>query len=108
MRDEPIDPDTRSRLVALLRAMLEGKLSFIEGAVQVDALWRPLDDVWDDDFAVFDEIESETYALPRSAQRHLWDPATLAELQPEIEQAERWADEYARAACERLLRRFSD
>ncbi|PJO24578.1 DUF2489 domain-containing protein [Burkholderia glumae] len=98
----------RSRLVSLAQAMLDGKLSFFEGAVQVLAIKSRLSGIADrdPDFDAFVAIQSETDHLPREAQRSLWSPAALAELGPEFRRTEEWAKFFAPQACRNLIARF--
>jgi hypothetical protein len=99
----------RSRLVSVAQAMLDGKLSFFEGAVQVLAIKSQLIGVAerDPDFDAFVAIRSETDHLPLEAQRSLWSPIALAELEPEFKQTEEWAKAFAPRACRKLIERFS-
>jgi hypothetical protein len=88
--------------------MLNGELSFVEGAMQVLAIKSRLSGVADrdPDFDVFAVIQSETDHLPRDAQRSLWSPTALAGLEPEIRRAEEWAKSFAPSACRNLIARF--
>lgn len=102
------EAQAREALVDLATAMLNGRVSFIEGAVQVLRL-KPAVGVTvdrDPDFDAFVAIESETDHLPLKAQQHLWNAQALAALQPEFESREKWAAELAAAACRRLIERF--
>lgn len=97
------------RLVVLAQAMLDGNLSFIEGAVQVLAIKNQLGRVAerDPDFGVFLVIRSETDHLPLEEQRPLWAPEALERLEPEFKRTEEWARSFAPAACRSLIARFS-
>lgn len=99
----------RSQLVSLAQAMLNGKLPFLEGAVQVLAIKSRLSGVADrdSDFDAFVAIQSETDHLPLEAQRPLWSPTALAELEPELRRAEEWAKSFAPSACWNLIARFN-
>ncbi|MEJ8827509.1 DUF2489 domain-containing protein [Variovorax humicola] len=96
------------QLVLLAQAMLDGELSFFEGAAQVVALKRGLIELTDrdPDFDVFFIIQSETDHLPLESQRAQWSPTALAELGPEFERTEDWAKTFAPKACENLIQRF--
>jgi len=98
----------RQSLVELADAMLEGRLSFFEGAVQVLLLKSAVGGVADrdPDFDAFLVIKSETDHLPLKAQQHLWNAQSLSELQSEFELTERWAKDFAPAACRGLIDRF--
>ncbi|MEM5344267.1 DUF2489 domain-containing protein [Paraburkholderia azotifigens] len=98
----------RRRLVELAHAMLDGKVSFLEGAVQVHTIKNRLIGIAerDADFGVFLVIMSETDHLPLEAQRHLWAPEALARLDPELKRTEEWARSFALQACRNLIARF--
>jgi len=60
----------------------------------------------DPDLIAFVGIDSETDALPLGEIRKLWNPDALKNLQPEIDKAEMWAQNFGRSHCERLVKRF--
>jgi hypothetical protein len=99
----------RGRLVSLAQAVLNGRLSFFEGAAQVLAIKSRLGEVVDrgTDFDVFVAIQSETDHLPLQVYRPLWAPAALAELESEFNRTEEWAKSFAPQACRNLIARFS-
>lgn len=87
--------------------MLDGQLSFLIGSQRLAALRHEIDTAGDDaDFMVFVAIDSETDALPLGAVREHWDQNALARLEPEIEEAERWAASAGGDACKSLIARF--
>ncbi|WAS57124.1 DUF2489 domain-containing protein [Burkholderia ambifaria] len=96
------------QLVSIAQAMLDGKLTFLEGAAQVLAIKSQLTGVADrdPDFDAFVVIQSETDHLPLEAQRSLWSPTALAALEPEFRQVEEWAKSFAPQACRNLIERF--
>ena len=98
----------RSRLVSLAQAMLDGDLSFLEGAVQVLAIKSRLSGIADrdPDFDAFVAIQSETDHLPREAQRSLWSSSALDALEPEFRRTDEWAKSFASLACRNLIARF--
>jgi hypothetical protein len=96
----------RAKIVAAAKAMLDGKLFFIEGARQILA-WSEMAGLdSDEDILPFDVIESETDALPIGSARQFWNPEALERLQPEIEAAEKWARDSGVEHCHNLIRRF--
>jgi len=105
-----IDPDVataRSKIAEAAREMLSGRLSFLEGAriiVRFNALAGLANS--DPDIVPFVTISSQTGALPLGETRKLWEPAALAKIQPQIEQAEKWAAEHATPHCRALIARF--
>lgn len=112
MSDRPAlneyEAQARESLVGLAAAMLEGKVSFFEGAVQVLRLKSAVGGIADRDphFDAFVVIESDTDHLPLEAQQHLWNAKALADLQSEFERTEIWAAGFATAACRGLIERF--
>lgn len=100
----------RRQLVSLAQAMLDGKLSFLEGAARILAIKKSLSGIAnrDPDFDVFVTIQSETDHLPLPEQRALWAPEALDRLEPEFKRVEEWAKSFAPSACERLIARFSE
>ena len=99
----------RRQVMETARAMLDGKLSFIEGARRISGLRWDLDvPEFDPDIIAFVAIDSETDTLPFGEVREYWQPAALAALQPEIDCSEQWAKETGGKACQSVIDRFSD
>jgi hypothetical protein len=98
----------RRRLVLLAQSMLDGEISFFEGAIQVLSIKARLRGIADrdPDFDAFLAIQSETDHLPLAAQRPLWSPDALAALEPEFRRTEEWAKTFASQACRNLITRF--
>lgn len=95
--------------ISLLEDMVEGRVSYIEGA---DAMIRWFESqglsIFDsNDFYMFLLIQSETDALPRHAQRKLWSEQALKDLEGKISESEEWAKQFAEADCRNLLRRLT-
>jgi hypothetical protein len=110
MRSDAEVAAARQLVVETARAMLDGRLSFIEGARRINGQkWHVdlPDPELDPDMVCFLLIDSETDILPLGDVRQLWQPAALEKLQPKIEQSEQWARETGRAACQSLIKRFS-
>ncbi|MBW8469595.1 MAG: hypothetical protein K0M67_15125 [Thiobacillus sp.] len=100
--------EARGLLVKAANEMMAGTLPFNEGAVQILRLRGKVGGVseQDEDFLVFSAIASETDHLPLRAQFHLWNQESLTKLEPEFEQVQLWASQFAGEACTNLLRRF--
>jgi len=97
----------RERVVATARSMLEGTLSFLEGARTLSALRFEAGVREDDsDFMTFVAIDSENDDLPLGVVCKYWSKEALDKLDPEIKEAEEWAKNFASKACESLVRRF--
>lgn len=108
MSREQYVQSVRNKVVETAQAMLEGEISYLEGArwlasLRHDASVR--DD--DEDFNVFVGIASETDDFPLGSVRELWDKQALDRLQPEIDAAEAWARKHAELVCQKLINRFS-
>ncbi len=100
MSIEPYALTIRQKMVESARAMLDGKLSYIEGARQICRLrWDAKIPDFDADIMAFVGIDSETDALPLGDERQNWLRDSLVKLQPEIERAEAWAQGIGRSAC---------
>ena len=98
--------DARKEIGKRARAILSGKLSYLEGARKIFDLKHVADLDLDPDTIPFTAIFSCTDALPLGEVRQHWMPEALEKLQPEIERMEQWAREYGQAACENLVKRF--
>jgi hypothetical protein len=100
--------EVRQRLVSLANAMLEGTLSFFEGAPKVHELKDKVGGVADrdEDFDAFLVIQSETDHLPLEKQKHLWSKNSIANLEQEFKKTEEWAGEFAPQACKNIIARF--
>jgi hypothetical protein len=108
MRNEEDVAAARQLVVETARAMLDGRLSFIEGARRISGRKWDVDlPELDPDMVRFLLIDSETDTLPFGDVRPLWQPAALAKLQPEIERSGQWARATGWAACQSLTARFS-
>jgi len=97
----------RASLALLCRQMLDGELSFFEGAIQVCALRFSVGvSEFDPDLLKFVAIASETDHLPPAHVQHRWSSAALQRLQPEFERIEIWARGFAVQACQNIIERF--
>ncbi|WP_456798413.1 hypothetical protein [Bradyrhizobium sp. USDA 4473] len=99
----------RRKIGELARQILDGELSYVEGARSIWRLGRKANlSEMDADLVKFLAIDSETDALPIGAERTFWNRDALERLQPEIEHAEAWAKKAGQTACENLVRRFGE
>ena len=97
----------RMDIVAAARDMLDGALSFIEGARRIAYLQLYVDVAeLDENIIPFVAIDSETDVYPMGAVRLLWTPDALAKLQDEIDRSEQWAREIGYSHCHKLIERF--
>jgi hypothetical protein len=97
----------RLDIAAAARAMLDGHMSFIEGARRIAELrfYADVPDL-DEDLMAFVLIDSETDTYPFGETRLLWNAPALAKLQPDIDRSERWARDVGEEHCRRLIERF--
>jgi hypothetical protein len=104
------DIGARRNIVALAKSMLSGELQYIEGADRICKLRAQFHEslIQDEDIMAFVLISSETDHLPLQAQRHLWSPAALANLESDFERVQAWAETFAPQACKNLIARFSN
>jgi hypothetical protein len=99
--------DARRQLVVAAQSILRGELSVIEGARTIDGHVASAGmDAFDEDCMPFRLVVCETERFPTGSVRQLWDPGALAKLQPEFDEAEKWARETALPHCQRLIDRF--
>lgn len=97
----------RLRATTLAREMLDGKIPFLEGAIELSSLRFEAEvDVHDQDFMVFVVIDTETDSLPIGKSREHWSVDALERHKPDIEKATEWAKQIGVPACESLIRRF--
>jgi hypothetical protein len=105
-----LDDNSRRELLKLARAMLNGELSYLEGAPRVLKLRSRVigdaDITSDLAFGIFSLISSETDHLPLQEQRVLWASESLAKLEEKIILSEEWARPIGIKACENLIERF--
>lgn len=97
----------RKQVVDIAKSILNGKMSFVEGARLLSSL-RPEAAVHDEDadFMVFAAIDSETDSLPIGTVRQYWSNDALEKLDTEIIEAELSAKRLGGDACESLILRF--
>lgn len=105
-----IENNERLKFLGLLQAMLDGRVSYFEGAAQVVELDRHLLGISesDVDFRKFELIRSETDHLPLLSQQSHWSADALENLKGEFSQTEEWAKTFARSACMSLIERLSN
>lgn len=93
--------------VELAQAILDGRMSIVEGCHQ---LWKPLHELFSDDDAAFDaimEVIGFTADLPRSADRHLWNPQVVAEKDAVLDAWLPIVTKRVQTACHEIVRRFT-
>ncbi len=86
--------------------MLDGELSYIEGARQIAALRFSAGMEDDPDILPFVGIDSETDALPVGKVRELWKSSALESRQADIDRAEAWSMKFGQRHCQNLVERL--
>jgi hypothetical protein len=103
-----MDEDLRSRVVAIARGILDRQVEVLEGCRLLSSLLGGLSlEDNDEDHRAFILIDSETDALPVGRVRGLWDEGALRDLEPRIQEAQRWAWDIAEPHCANIVRRFA-
>lgn len=105
-----VEAEARENLVSLVKSMLNGSITYFEGASKVLELKNKIGGISDQDkdFDTFLIIQSETDHLPLEKQKHLWSREALVKLQPEFIKTECWAETFAQKACKNLVDRFGN
>lgn len=107
MSHEEYVATVRVRAAETARSMIDGNLSFLEGARVLSSLRHDAEvSDGDDDFMAFVVIDSETDDIPIGEVRQHWSIDALNKLDPEIKEAEEWARGVGFEACQSLVRRF--
>jgi hypothetical protein len=100
--------EARQAILEAVRSVLSEALSPIEGAriiVQLCFIAR-LDN--DPDILRIRGIASETEALPLGSERQHWQAKALTDLEPEISEAQSWAQKIGTKYLQNLLARSAD
>jgi hypothetical protein len=99
----------RSAIVQTAAEMLDGRVDFLIGSRKLRSLLIEVGlNFPDPELMVLTAIDSETDALPLGDVRQHWDEGALRRLEPEIQDAERWARDVGSPACVALIRRFEE
>jgi hypothetical protein len=93
----------RATIIELAKKMLAGELSYMEGSISILALLEAARLERSGEFLTFVAINSETDRFPMENMRQFWNQKALLDLQPEIEETERWAKTVGEATCHALI-----
>ena len=102
-------PEARTRAVDVSRQVIDGKLSILLAARELNGLLRDagLSDE-DEDLMDMVLIDSETDHLPLELPvRSLWNEQALEGKDSDIRRSEKWASEFGIDTCRRLIARFA-
>ncbi len=96
----------RGKIVAICEAVLAETIGIIAASRTLSALGLELFDRHDEDFIVFDAVDSETDHLPVDLERKNWSAEALKRKDAEIAEAEALYKNDVIAACRKLIERF--
>jgi hypothetical protein len=96
--------------VEAARAIIDGRLGFIEGCVRLASLAHDVVPDWrvDKDFVEFGVFASDTDHLPYGGARLFWNKSALAEADGEIQAREDDNRDAILQACRNVIQRFQD
>jgi len=99
----------RRQAATIAADVLAGRLSPVIGAVELNFNLRADLDVSadDEDFKTFMLIDSECDGMPIGPVRQYWSPEALAQKEPDVQRAERWAMKIGRQAFQSIVARFT-
>ena len=94
----------RAKIAHALENALDGQISFIEAAREVNRLVEAAGfDRLSEPFVTFVAIDSETDAIPLGNVRGLWHPDAVAKHRPDWDRAEAWAKHIGEQACREAI-----
>lgn len=96
----------RGKIVAICEAVLAEKIGIIAASRTLSALGLELFDGHDEDFSMFDAVDTETDHLPVDIERRNWSAEALKRKDAEIAEAEAFYKNDVIAACRKLIERF--
>ena len=97
----------QGKIVAICEAALAEEIGIIAASRRLSALGLKLFDGHDEDFIMFDAVDSETDHLPVDTERRNWDAEALKRKDAEIAEAETFYKNDVIAACRKLIERFA-
>jgi hypothetical protein len=97
----------RGKIVAICEAVLAEKIGIIAASRTLSALGLELFDGHDEDFIMFDGVDTETDHLPVDIERKNWSAEALKRKDVEIAEAEALYKNDVIAACRKLIERFA-
>jgi hypothetical protein len=96
----------RGKIVAICEAVLAEKIGIIAASRTLSALGLELLNGHDEDFIMFDGVDTETDHLPVDIERKNWSAEALKRKDAEIAEAEAFYKNNVIAACRKLIERF--
>lgn len=97
----------RGKIIAICEAALAEEIGIIAASRRLSALGLELFDGHDEDFIMFDAVDSETDHLPVDTERKNWSAVALKRKDAEIAEAEAFYKNDVIAACRKLIERFA-
>ena len=98
--------EARQSILGMMDRMLDGSVTYLEGARVVAKLRFDAGLEADSDILPFVGVASETDALPLGRAREFWSAVALDDLQPKIREAEAGAKGLLENHCRNLIQRF--
>lgn len=106
-REEYVKKKKR-RVGEVARAMLDGSIDYLEGAIELSSLRLEVGaPEGDPDFVKFVAIASEIDHLPIGSVRQYWSSEALQRHESEIQESIKWAKKVSLSHCKSLLERYS-
>lgn len=96
----------RGKIVAICEATLAEEIGIIAASRRLSALGLELFDGHQEDFIMFDAVDTETDHLPVDKERKNWSAEALKRKDAEIAEAEASYKDEVFAACRKLIERF--
>jgi hypothetical protein len=96
----------RGKIVAICEAVLRDEMGVIAASRRLSRFGLELFDGHDEDFVLFDAIDSETDHLPVDRERNNWSAEALERKDKKIAKAESLHRNDLFAACLKLIERF--
>lgn len=97
----------RGKIVAICEATLAEEIGIIAASRRLSSLGRELFGRRDEDFIMFNGVDSETDHLPVDIERKNWSAEALKRKDVEIAEAEAIYKNNVVAACRKLIERFA-
>ena len=97
----------RGKIVAICEAVLADEIGIIAASRRLSALGLELFDRHDEDFRIFDAVDTETDHLPVDIERRNWSAEALKRKDTEIAKAEAFYKGDVIEACRKLIERFA-
>lgn len=107
MNDTQYRNTTQKQVAETAKAMIDGRMHYLEGAIKLEALRHKVGAYENDpSFSVWTAILSEIDQLQIGRDPKKWTKALLKKKEIEIGKSIQWAKEISLVHCEELVRRY--